>query len=285
MTSPLVTVICLCYNHERFVEASIRSVLGQNYPNIEIIVVDDHSSDGSVDKIKKLLETFPDIKFLPLSENYGNCKAFNKGLAQASGDFVIDLATDDLLLPDRVSKGVLALESSGQEYGVNFSNAAIINEQSIILSHFYSIDKAGKSTKLIPQGDLYAELVKRYFICPPTMMSRRSVFEKLIGYDENLAYEDFDFWVRSSRHFKYCYTDEVLVHRRLVEGSMSTGQYKRKSNQMRSTLEVCKKIKGLNRSKKENKALRKRIHYEMRQCVKLADLGLFSKYLRLLFNS
>lgn len=285
MSNPLVSVICLCYNHERFVEASIRSVIEQTYPNIEIIVVDDHSTDSSVREIENLQKEYPLIKFYPLKENVGNCKAFNIGLANSTGDFIIDLASDDLLLADRVSKGVIALNNAGESYGVNFCNAAIINAESIILNHFYPIDQNGRANATFPQGDLYVDLIKRYFICSPTMLIRREVFTKLNGYDEELAYEDFDFWVRSARDFNYCFTDEVLVQKRKLKGSMSERQYQRKSEQMRSTLVICKKIMDMNRTKSEKKALRKRIYYEMRQCIKVMDTRLFFDYLKLLLKN
>ncbi|MEQ8927684.1 MAG: chondroitin polymerase, partial [Fulvivirga sp.] len=120
-----------------------------------------------------------------------------------------------------------------------------------------------------------------YFICAPTMMTKKIVFDYLEGYDENLMYEDFDFWVRSARKFKYCYTDEVLVSRRKLKGSMSDQQYRRKSLQMESTFAVCQKIKGLNKNKKENNALKRRIYLEMRQCIKYLNWKLLFKYLKL----
>jgi glycosyltransferase involved in cell wall biosynthesis len=281
---PLVSIIALCYNHERFVEQAIHSIINQSYSNIEIIVVDDASTDASAERIEKLTSLYPEIKFLKLDENVGNCRAFNKGLSLANGEFIIDFATDDILLEDRVEKGVKALVEAGQNYGVNFTNAAIINEQSIIHHHFYPIDQSGKSKVKVKEGSIYSELVARYFICPPSMMSRRSVFEKLNGYDESLAYEDFDFWVRSSRYFKYCYTDEVLVQRRIVSGSLSSQQYVRNSPQMRSTFKVCLKIKKLNRTNNENAAFRKRIYYEMSQCVKVGDFRLFFQYAKFLLG-
>jgi glycosyltransferase involved in cell wall biosynthesis len=275
---PLVSVIAVCYNHERFVEQTLQSVLNQTYSNIEIIVVDDASTDNSVKEIKKFINKFPKTQFIKQHENIGNCKAFNKGLALAKGEYIIDLATDDILLKDRVEKGVKALVKCGQEYGVNFTNATIIDEQSIIHQHFYPIDQSGKAKISVSEGEIYSKLVARYFICPPTMMTRREVFEKLNGYDESLAYEDFDFWVRSSRYFKYCFTDEVLVQRRVVSGSLSSKQYVRNSLQMRSTFKVCKKIKKLNKTANENTALRKRIYFEMRQCLRLGDFKLFFNY-------
>ncbi|MEQ8242432.1 glycosyltransferase [Fulvivirga sp.] len=283
-SQPLVSVIALCYNHERFVREAIESVFNQTYPNIELIVVDDASTDSSHNVIEQLTKEYPQIKYIPLEKNIGSCAAFNTGYKASQGDFIIDFATDDILLPTRIERGVSSLQSGGDDVGVNFSNAHIVNEGNVVLNKFYETNSEGKALQPPPEGDIYSMLVKRYFICPPTLFSKREVFDHLGGYDENLTYEDFDFLVRSSRKYKYCYTDEVLVHRRILPNSMSTKQYVYKSDQMYSTLDICKKIKKMNATSDEHKALRSRIYYEMRQCIRTGNLKLFFKYLKLLFK-
>ena len=106
MKAPLVSVVCLCYNHERFVGEAVRSVLNQTHPSIQLIVVDDHSTDGSQLIIEKLLTGHPSVEFISLGKNIGNCRAFNKGLEKVAGEFVIDLSADDVLMPARVETGV-----------------------------------------------------------------------------------------------------------------------------------------------------------------------------------
>ena len=100
---PLVSVICLCYNHSKYVIESIESVLSQSYANIELIIVDDASTDDSQSVIRNFIVSLPQVNFIPLTNNIGNCSAFNIGWRASSGDYVIDLAADDwretLLLP------------------------------------------------------------------------------------------------------------------------------------------------------------------------------------------
>ena len=86
-------------------------------------------------------------------------------------------------------------------------------------------------------------------------------------YDANLAYEDFDFWIRSSRNSKYSYQDEVLIKVRKTAGSLSTKQYTQGDDQLISTYQVCKKIKALNQTVKENEALIRRLKYEIKHAV------------------
>src|SRR5688500_9747171 len=113
MSLPRVTIICLCYNQARFIREAILSVLSQTYFEIQFVVVDDASTDNSVSVIKECVALYPQINFIPLSKNSGNCKAFNLALLEAEGEFVIDLAADDVLLPDRVTCGVTALNKAG----------------------------------------------------------------------------------------------------------------------------------------------------------------------------
>lgn len=267
MKEPLVSVICLSYNHERFVAEAIHSVINQTYKNIEIIVVDDASSDSSQIEIQKLMAEFPSIQFLPIAKNVGNCRAFNFGFALSIGDFIIDFATDDIMMPDRITKQINKFQSLSQDFGVVFTDATYVNEDRIFLrQHFEYLFRKQLLTE-VPQGDVYTKVLSRYFIASPTMMVRRTVLEKLSGYDENLAYEDFDFWVRSARLFKFSFLNESLTKIRKSGSSMSTGWYRVGDKQLHSTYLVCKKVQKLNRNTEENDSLVTRVRYEIRQSV------------------
>lgn len=260
--TPLVSVICLCYNQDRFVEEALKSVFDQTYDNIQLIVVDDCSTDGSQSAIEKYLSNHSEVPFIRCSVNQGNCRAFNQGLQMATGKYVIDLAGDDVLLNNRVEAGVALLEAN-PDCGVQFSDSIIVDEKGNVLdlhSNRFPHDS-------IPSGDIFVALLSRYFIDSPTMMIRKTVLDYLGGYDETLAYEDFDFWVRSSRHFEYIYSPEVLIKRRKVHTSMGTQQYVKGSLQLRSTLTVCEKALELCTSKNEFTALGKRLAYEGRQAL------------------
>ncbi len=281
MELPLVSVICLCYNHERFVEEAIRSVLNQTHKNIQLIVVDDASTDNSVNVIRNLVGSNPAVKFLALSENAGNCKAFNRGLALAKGSFIIDLAADDVLLPNRVEVGVKKLQEMGERFGVHFSDAEIIDAYG---AHLYNhSDRFPHET--IPQGDVYKQVIARYFICPPTVMFTRQVAEVLGGYDETLSYEDFDFWVRSSRAFQYVYSPEILVRKRVFKSSLGTKQFKLFSPHSKSTLMVCEKILRLNNTAEEQAALHKRIRYEIGLNLRLLNWITVMKFFMLMIRN
>jgi glycosyltransferase involved in cell wall biosynthesis len=267
MPQPLVSIICLCYNHARFVREAIDSVLHQTYPHLQIIVVDDASTDDSVAVIENAIAGKSNIHFLPLEKNLGNCAAFNRGLALATGEYVIDFATDDIMKPDRIVKQVDFFSALDPTFGVVFTDAEYIDKRGIVFRNHYEHLLNMRLITHIPQGDVYRDVLTTYFISSPTMMIRKRVFEEIGGYDEDLAYEDFDFWVRSSRLFNYAFLNEKLTQVRRLEKSMSTGFYVPGDKQLHSTYLVCKKAFQLNRTPEDKQALVLRVRYELRQSV------------------
>lgn len=265
--NPLVSVVCLCYNHEKFVRDAINSVLNQTYPNIEVIVLDDASTDGSVSIIEQIKRDHPGIIFLQLKENIGNCAAFNKGLAMVHGEFVIDFATDDVMLPERLEKQVNHFRQLDASYGVSFTNANYVNASGKTIRNHTDHLLGKKLVSKIPEGWVFRDVLRRYFICSPTMLVRKVVFDKLNGYDENLVYEDFDFWVRASRNFKFAYLDEVLTNVTRSHSSMSSGWYEPGDKQLHSTFLVCQKAIDLCEDEGDKQALLTRVRYEFRQAV------------------
>lgn len=241
-------------------------MLTQTYSNIEIIVVDDASTDGSKAVLGEICGQ-NSLTFIDLAENVGNCAAFNKGFAQSKGKYVIDFATDDVMLPHRIEEQVQFFEMQEASVGVIFSNAQIIDEHGNPMKMHYATDFEGNVVEEVPEGEVYPEVVSRYFISPPTMMMRRKVLEDLDGYDESLAYEDFDFWVRSARTYKYAFQPQCLTKVRKVKASLSSKLYSKGDKQLESTYRVCVKAAHLNRSEQDKKALISRLRYEARHAV------------------
>jgi len=283
MEPPLVSVICLCYNHARFVREAVTSVVGQTYKNLQIIVADDNSKDDSVLEIQKLKAEYPHLEILLLAQNVGNCKAFNTAYKLTKGKFIIDFATDDVMMPDRIEKQVRYFEQSAQNVGVIFTDAIYIDEDGKFLRNHFQFLFRKKLITHIPQGDVYRDVLSTYFIPGPTMMARREVLDYLGGYDDELTYEDFDFWVRSARVFYYGFIGEKLTAIRKLRQSMSTGWYVPGDRQLHSTYLVCRKAHMLNQNEGDSEALLKRIRYEFRQSVlsgNYTEAALFQSFLR-----
>jgi len=277
--APIVSVVCLCYNHAPFIREALESVLSQTYKPIELIIVDDASTDGSIDIIQQWIKSHDEVPFIANPTNLGNCKAFNRGLALANGKYIIDLSGDDRLAVERVRRGVMVMEER-PEVGVQFSDAELIDEAGRHLG-FHS-DRFSHTS--IPQGKIFRDILSRYFINSPTMMIRKSLLDELGGYDESLSYEDFDFWVRSSPKTDYIYIAEALVQRRVLRDSMGKQQYGRGSAQQQSTLTVCRKALGLCNSREDYQALRRRVNYELRQSLRFGNWYQAWSYYSLLRN-
>jgi len=258
--SPIVTIIALCYNHERFVQECLQSIINQTYQNIELIIVDDFSTDKSREIMLAFSQKKISIKWIFNKNNLGNCRSFNQALKIATGEYIIDLSTDDVLKPNRIEEQVKKFAVSNR-IGIVFSDAEYIDENSNWLGIFYKKDQK------IPEGNIYEDILRKSFIMPSSMMIRKSILDKLGGYDENLKYEDFDFWVRSSRIYEYAYVPQILVQQRILNGSHST-KFTQKHNLLTSsTVKVCQKAFYLNETESENQALTARLKVVLRQCI------------------
>jgi glycosyltransferase involved in cell wall biosynthesis len=262
---PVVSVICLCYNQKPYLKEAVDSVLKQTYDALQIILVDDASIDGSQNELKRIAQENPQLDLILLSENVGNCKAFNIGLKKATGDFIIDFATDDVMLPRHIEKVISHFQQLDESYGVVFTDATYVDEKGNALRNHFDYLLKRKLIKSVPQGDVFRNVLTTYFIPGPTTVIRKKVMDELGGYDETLAYEDFDFWIRSSRIFNYSFLNENLFRIRKTKTSMSSGLYRQGDRQLHSTYLICKKTKALCRDEEDLNALRQRVLYEFKQ--------------------
>lgn len=282
---PLITVVCLSFNHKKYVEEALNSVLGQTYPAIELIVIDDASKDGSAEIIAHFLENCEEkipISFFPLPNNLGNCRAFNIGLAHAKGKYLIDLAADDMLMPNCIEKQVNAFEKLDESFGVVFSDVYYIDANSEIIQTHFLRDTNGVLTQAVPQGDIYRQILAKSFISAPSMMIRKKVLEELVGYDEELSYEDYDFWVRSARNYQYFFLDEIVVKKRVLKNSHGLSFYLKNNKHLLSTFKVHQKAYIQNHSAEENLALAISVRYHLRLSFYTEHFELVKEFTNLL---
>lgn len=275
---PRVTVVALCHNHAAYVADSLASVLAQDYASLQLIVVDDASTDGSVAAIEAFVACHPQVVFLKNEQNRGNCAAFNRGFRASDGEFLIDLACDDRLLPGKISRQVAAFAAAGPQVGVVYSNERSTGPDGTPLGTYYPTDAAGRSRTRPPEGDVYAQVLARSFVAPTTMLIRRAVLEQLGGYDESLHFEDFDFWVRSARHWHYAYVDAVLMEKRRLATSLGRQAYRPRNVLLPDCLTICHKAAALNRTPAEDAALCRRLRYFIRQCWYMEHYALAGQF-------
>jgi glycosyltransferase involved in cell wall biosynthesis len=194
--SGLVSVIIPTYNRADFIGHSIRSVLGQTYSNLELIVVD----DGSTDHTESVVAEFSDPRFRYVRQpNRGRSNARNSALSLAKGKYVTFLDSDDTYLPDKVQLQVNYLRSHPGT-GMVYTSAHCIDEQGQMLANKYEASVSG----LIYENIAFFTPVT---ITLPTVMTYRAVIDKVGGFDEKMhRFEDTDMWRRIS---KYCRIDAM----------------------------------------------------------------------------
>lgn len=170
--SPLVSVICLCYNHEKYVEESLESVINQSYTNIELIIIDDCSTDNSKKVIEKWLLKHPTITFISNKRNLGNTTSFNKAVKFSKGEYIIDLATDDILLKDCVATQVETFKNSTyKNLGIVYGNVSIIDDNNNFITNYYTEEDFPQS------GDIYKMVISRSAkICSVSSMVKKKGF-------------------------------------------------------------------------------------------------------------
>lgn len=282
LKQPLVTVILTIYNQQKYISETLASVRAQSYAHIQLIVIDNASTDGTITILEQYHKQYPDFQLIKNFSNKGLCTAFNQGLAFAKGKYVIDLSGDDIMLPERIENQIMAFENLPEDYAVIFSNARYISQNSRLLNFHYSVNSEERALENVPSGDVYKKVLEKYFICTPTMMMRTDIVRELGGYDESLKFEDFDFWIRSSVRFKYYYQDKVLTLKRNSLQSLSTQVYKTGSGMLASYYAVCNKAYDLNRDQEEFDLLAARIRTFIRKCFYAQEFELALKFRSLL---
>ena len=217
--NPLVSVIAVCYNHARYVIECLDSVRNQTYPNLQIIIMDDYSQDDSVGLIRNWVERHGvECKFVAHEQNQGVCRTFNEALELAKGEYISLIATDDSWLSDKLSRQVAIMEQFPDDVGIVYSDAYQIDEHGQRLPEMFIA--AHRQFGTIPEGDLREELVVGNFIPAMTTLIRRTVYDRVGRYDESLAFEDWDFWLRAACRFRFAYSPHPSANYRILATSL-----------------------------------------------------------------
>jgi len=280
-----VTVICSCYNHSGFVTESLKSILNQSYKKTQLIVVDDFSNDNSVTVIEDFIKEYPEIIFIKNTTNLGLTKSFNHAMQLAKGQYFIDLAADDVLLPDCIEIQLQAFKTSQlNNLAIVYGNAELISENGTHIAYYFDVDSQNKTIEKRPSGAIYEEVIStKTVICSVSSMVKKLVFDELKGYDENLSYEDLDFWIRTSRNHNIEFMDVILVQKRMLPNSLHASFFKPNNKHGCSTNLILRKAFKLNQNKIENKILLSRINLEIKIALKTRNyyLALMNILLRI----
>lgn len=206
-TLPLVSIIIPCYNCVEFLAEAIESALAQTHPNVEVLVIDDGSTDGS----SEIIAHYPVRSFSTKHE--GVSVARNRGIDESRGTYVVFLDADDRLLPHAISAGVAAMDRRPE-------CSMAVGEHNIVS---YSGDLIRYCSKPLNTRDCYARLLKSNFIeCTSTVLFRREIIVLAGGFKPGLsAAEDYDLYLRIAREHPICCHSGVVAEYRLHKTNVS----------------------------------------------------------------
>ena len=216
--NPLVSVVIPAYNAEAFIAKTLKTVIGQTYRNIEIVLVDDGSSDRTRQIVQAMVEQDPRIKLLQQS-NAGVAAARNLGIQSARGNLLRQLMRTIYWYPEAIAKLVTQFQSHGDKLGVAYAWSIDIDERDQPTGGFHAA---------VIHGNVYKTLLCHNFLGnSSSTLIRKSCLKQVGGYNAQFrtqraqGCEDWDLYLRLAEHYEFRGVPEFLVGYRKIARSMS----------------------------------------------------------------
>jgi glycosyltransferase involved in cell wall biosynthesis len=210
MLPPKVSVVIPTYNHARYLPYALNSVINQSYPNLEVLVID----DGSTDRTAELVKPYRSIINYVYKKNGGTPSALNLGLSLATGKYICWLSADDMLIEEKVAKQV-GLMDSDPSLGFSYTSYVVIDAKG---TKQYDVN----SPYFPDRQEMVTKLMEGCFINGSSVMMRSSALKIVGNFDENLPQaHDYDLWFRFIRHFACGFLAERLLAYRWHGENMS----------------------------------------------------------------
>lgn len=211
----LVSVLIPCYNSERFINETINSVLSQTYPLIEIIVVDDCSTDRTTDIVKQIAKMNSNVTLLMQPENYGVAQARNRALSASKGRYIAYLDSDDTWLPSKLERQISFLKK---------------NCVACCVTDYETIEEDGSHRNYVAVPEIvdYDAFLKNTITCSHTIVFDVNQIDKqLLVMPDLRRGQDAATWLQVLRSGKKIYgLNEVLAKNRKRSGSVSSNKLK-----------------------------------------------------------
>ncbi len=226
MRDPAVSIVTPCLNMARYLEAAVRSVLEQDYPAVDYLVVDGGSTDGSVDLLRRYTGR---LRYLSEPDR-GPADAINKGFRLARGEILAWLNADDYYLTrTAVSEAVRAF--------------ARHPEAAVVYADGVWVDEEGREIGPYPVADFDPRrLARECFLCQPAAFIRRRAFEEIGGLNPDLKYAfDYDLWIRLARRFPFVRVPGRWAASRMHRATITLGA---RRAVFRETLELLRRHYG-----------------------------------------
>jgi glycosyltransferase involved in cell wall biosynthesis len=215
-----LSIVMPNYNHGHLVAGALDSVLGQSFPPLEVIVIDDASSDNSVEVIEHIVKRDGRVRFLRNQKNIGAIPTFNNALKQVRGSWVYAMAADDRVLPGFFEKSMKLLGEHPQA-ALCSADMNILDSSGKVISEYRAAEASGPA--FFSPAEVLAELYKNpKYIIGTTTIFRRAALDEVGGFPTEL-HSLCDWFVERAIALKYgaCYIPEVLCSWRYSEKNLS----------------------------------------------------------------
>lgn len=216
MDLPQISVIIPYYNHNHFVKQTLDSVLADPYPNKEIIIINDGSSDPDDSAILSWIEQHRDnIKITyKKRENKGITKTLNEMLQLARGQYIAHIASDDFFINNTFDERVRLLQAHPNKLMLLSDAISVDGQGNKQFDSAMFEQRGGKKEFYFTDKGLKREIIKRWCVVGPTTFIDKRLFDQIGGYDENLFYEDWDLFLRAvSKDLILFHDQKVAAHR------------------------------------------------------------------------
>lgn len=217
---PLISILIPAYNHEQYVCDSLDSILNESYPNLEVIIIDDGSSDGTPKIIQEWVTKHK--ASLPITyisrPNKGICATLNELISLANGEYNLLFSSDDLLINDGIMKRYEYLQKNPEKLSV-VADSTVIDENSEFMfeSAICDLHKGNKANYGTDKG-FQEEIVKKWALAG-TRLDHESLYKEHGKYDESLTIDDWDFCLRLVARNQLGFMDENFTAYRMHRGS------------------------------------------------------------------
>ncbi len=222
---PTISIMIPAYNHEKYVKQTLDSILQDPYPNKEIIIINDGSTDDTHSRIEEwIAQNGEKITVTYINqENMGLTKTLNKLLKHASGEYLVALASDDYLLPGGLQKRFDYLQQHPEKSAV-FADCIVVDNDNNTLyeSGLFELRHANKAKLLTDEG-IKEEFISNFAVPGPVLMVRRDYYKKFGGFNEEMYMEDYDLYLKFAAKNLIGFLDEKVSAYRLHETNMSAG--------------------------------------------------------------
>lgn len=207
----LVSVILPTYNRAEHIRAAVDSVLAQDYEEMEILVIDDASTDDTEAVIRSIHDSR--LQYVRKEVNSGAAAARNRGLSMAGGKYIAFQDSDDLWEPGKLKRQLARMR---EDYGMVFA----VNERTHRDGSKEMVPHTGLPREKL-QGWIYPHLLAESFMSTPSMLVDAAVIQEVGGFDENMMnYEDYELALRIAKCVRVGFVDDVLVRSRILPDSI-----------------------------------------------------------------